>query len=148
MTRFLFAAMPAAGHVGPLIPLAHELIARGHEVGWYTGEQYRGKVEATGASFLPHLEAREIDAGNLDRDFTERQSKKGAAKFIYDLRNVFIPAVPGQVIFGGNSRILMEFQNDTLIVLTARCHGATVVTANQADFALLARWLHVPIYPV
>ena len=97
MTRFLFAAMPAAGHVGPLIPLAHELIARGHEVGWYTGEQYRGKVEATGASFLPHLEAREIDAGNLDRDFSERQSKKGAAKFIYDLRNVFIPAVPGQV---------------------------------------------------
>jgi MGT family glycosyltransferase len=97
MTRFLFAAMPAAGHVGPLIPLAHELIARGHEVGWYTGERYRDKVEATGASFLPHLEAREIDAGNLDRDFAERQSKKGAAKFIYDLRNVFIPAVPGQV---------------------------------------------------
>jgi MGT family glycosyltransferase len=97
MTRFLFAAMPAAGHVGPMIPLAHELIARGHEVGWYTGERYRDKVEATGASFLPHLEAREIDAGNLDRDFTERQSKKGAAKFIYDLRNVFIPAVPAQV---------------------------------------------------
>jgi hypothetical protein len=39
----------------------HELIARGHEVGWYTGDQYRGKVEATGASFLGHLEARELD---------------------------------------------------------------------------------------
>lgn len=31
-----------------------------------------------------------------------------------------------------------EFQNDTLIALTARRHGATVVTANRADFALLA----------
>jgi MGT family glycosyltransferase len=97
MTRFLFAAMPAAGHVGPLIPLAHELVDRGHEVAWYTGEQYRAKVEATGATFLPHVHGRAIDAGNLDRDFTERARKKGAAKFIYDLRNVFIPAVPGQV---------------------------------------------------
>jgi UDP:flavonoid glycosyltransferase YjiC (YdhE family) len=44
MTRFLFATMPAAGHVGPLIPLAHELIARGHEVDWYTGDRYRDKV--------------------------------------------------------------------------------------------------------
>ena len=32
-----------------------------------------------------------------------------------------------------------EFQNDTLIALTARQHGATVVTANVADFTLLAQ---------
>jgi predicted nucleic acid-binding protein len=31
-----------------------------------------------------------------------------------------------------------EFQNDALIALTARRHGATVVTANTADFELLA----------
>jgi predicted nucleic acid-binding protein len=31
-----------------------------------------------------------------------------------------------------------EFQNDALIALTARRHGATVVTANQGDFALLS----------
>ena len=34
MTRFLFATMPAAGHVGPLVPLAHELAGRGHSVDW------------------------------------------------------------------------------------------------------------------
>lgn len=32
-----------------------------------------------------------------------------------------------------------EFQNDALIALTARRHGAVVVTDNQSDFALLAR---------
>lgn len=32
-----------------------------------------------------------------------------------------------------------EFQNDALIALTARRHGATVVTDNREDFALLAR---------
>ena len=31
-----------------------------------------------------------------------------------------------------------DFQNDALIALTARRHGAVVVTANQADFELLA----------
>jgi len=32
-----------------------------------------------------------------------------------------------------------DFQNDVLIALTARRHGATVVTANYADFELLSR---------
>ena len=97
MTRFLFAAMPAAGHVGPLIPLAHELVARGHEVAWYTGERYRDKVEATGATFLPQLHARDIDVARARRRLPRARDKKGAAKFIYDMRNVFIPPVPGQV---------------------------------------------------
>ncbi len=38
-----------------------------------------------------------------------------------------------------------DFQNDALIALTARAHGATVVTANRADFTLLGRALRVPI---
>lgn len=38
-----------------------------------------------------------------------------------------------------------EFQNDALIALTARRHGATVVTANQADFDLLARELRIHV---
>jgi predicted nucleic acid-binding protein len=30
-----------------------------------------------------------------------------------------------------------DFQNDTLIALTARRHGATVITADRRDFELL-----------
>src|SRR3954469_21349576 len=97
MTRFLFAAMPAAGHVGPMIPLAHELVARGHEVAWYTGERYRDKVEATGATFLPQLHAMRVDVARLDDDFPVRAQKKGVRKFIHDMREVFIKQVPGQV---------------------------------------------------
>ena len=41
-----------------------------------------------------------------------------------------------------------EFQNDALIGLTARRHGATVVTANREDFQLLARELRISILPV
>ena len=38
-----------------------------------------------------------------------------------------------------------DFQNDALIALTARRHGATVVTANRRDFTLLARVLRIPV---
>ena len=41
-----------------------------------------------------------------------------------------------------------DFQNDALIALTARRHGATVVTANRATFDLLGRELRVSVFPV
>jgi predicted nucleic acid-binding protein len=41
-----------------------------------------------------------------------------------------------------------DFQNDTLIALTARRHGATVVTANRGDFELLGKRLGVSIFAV
>ena len=40
------------------------------------------------------------------------------------------------------------FQNDVLIALTARRHGATVVTANRIDFELLAREIGVTLFHV
>lgn len=38
-----------------------------------------------------------------------------------------------------------EFQNDALIALTARRHGATVVTSNRSDFALLKPRLKIAV---
>jgi predicted nucleic acid-binding protein len=41
-----------------------------------------------------------------------------------------------------------DFQNDALIALTARRHGATVVTADYSDFDLLRSELRISILPV
>ena len=41
-----------------------------------------------------------------------------------------------------------DFQNDALIALTARRHGATVVTANRTDFDLLSREVGVAVLPI
>ncbi|MBI4592792.1 MAG: PIN domain-containing protein [Candidatus Rokubacteria bacterium] len=38
-----------------------------------------------------------------------------------------------------------DFQNDALIALTARRHGATVFTADRLDFSLLARALGISV---
>jgi len=40
-----------------------------------------------------------------------------------------------------------DFQNDALIALTARRHGATVVTANSSDFELLRLELRISVLP-
>ena len=40
------------------------------------------------------------------------------------------------------------FQNDTLIALTGRRHGATIVTADRADFELLGKELGVAVFAV
>lgn len=41
-----------------------------------------------------------------------------------------------------------EFQNDALIALTARRHGAAVVTANAGDFNLLSGELGIRVVPL
>jgi len=41
-----------------------------------------------------------------------------------------------------------DFQNDALIAVTARAHGATVVTANREDFEILGRNLGVRVLVV
>jgi predicted nucleic acid-binding protein len=42
----------------------------------------------------------------------------------------------------------MAFQNDVLIALTARRHGATIVTANRSDFEILGRELGIAVLAV
>ncbi|MGH8966315.1 MAG: macrolide family glycosyltransferase, partial [Actinomycetes bacterium] len=62
--RIAMAGMPAAGHVNPSLPLVRELVRRGVQVTYYTGEQFRAPVERTGAEFRPYpagsLSARDI----------------------------------------------------------------------------------------
>jgi len=41
-----------------------------------------------------------------------------------------------------------DFQNDALIALTARGHGATVVTANREDFEILGKRLGIAVFIV
>ncbi len=49
---------------------------------------------------------------------------------------------------GWDTRKRREFQNDALIALTARRHGATVVTANRHDFELLSRHVRLSLLAV
>jgi MGT family glycosyltransferase len=146
MSRLLIATMPAAGHVGPLVPLALELVARGHDVSWYTGEAYRDTVEATGARFFPHVHAPDRDVAQMDLEFPERAELKGFKKFEFDMREVFIKAVPGQV--ADLEALLPEVRPEAIVAepgmagaakLIDQRHGIPWATCNISAFAMRSR---------
>lgn len=97
MARFLFATMPATGHVNPGLPIARELVARGHDVRWYCGNAFRRSIERTGARFLAPMHGPDLDDNIGDTLFPERRKHKGLAQLKFDLRHIFIDMVPGVV---------------------------------------------------
>lgn len=54
MIKVLMINLPFSGHVNPTIPLASELVKRGHKVDYICSEQFRQKIENTGATFIAY----------------------------------------------------------------------------------------------
>lgn len=51
MARFLFASIPASGHVNPTLPIVHALTERGHAVAYVTGPNLQETVAPLVAAF-------------------------------------------------------------------------------------------------
>lgn len=72
--KIAFFCIPAHGHTNPTLGVVRELIARGHEVWYYSYESMRGKIEPTGARFVPcdaydaQLSFREEDNARVGKD--------------------------------------------------------------------------------
>jgi UDP:flavonoid glycosyltransferase YjiC (YdhE family) len=98
MARFLFTVWPFTGCVHPLIAVARELGARGHEIGFYTGRRYRALVEDRGFRFFPfhHLPETLVDElvcnpNGIGRNWTRPWNLRG------QLRGFFLDSVPAQL---------------------------------------------------
>ena len=50
--RVLWFCIPAYGHTNPTIEVVRELVRRGHEVCYYSFEEFREKIEGAGAQFV------------------------------------------------------------------------------------------------
>lgn len=109
MTRVLISTMPATGHVNPALPLASELVRRGHEVVWHTGRDYAPKVTATGARFTPLHATPDFDQIPVTPD----ESANGMAAGVSVMRRLFIDRISGQV--ADYEEILKQFPADVLV---------------------------------
>ncbi len=54
MSKAIFFNIPASGHVNPSLPLTAELVRRGETIIYYGTENFRAKIEATGALYRPY----------------------------------------------------------------------------------------------
>ncbi len=52
MSKIVFFCIPAHGHTNPTLGVVRELIARGHEVWYYSYKPFQEKIESTGAHFV------------------------------------------------------------------------------------------------
>lgn len=51
--KIAFFCIPAHGHTNPMLPIAAELVRRGHVVRFYSFFGFEEKIKATGAEFIP-----------------------------------------------------------------------------------------------
>ena len=51
--KVIWFCIPAYGHTNPTIEVVRELVRRGHEVRYYSFEEFREKIEGAGADFVP-----------------------------------------------------------------------------------------------
>ncbi|MFN4252774.1 glycosyltransferase [Deinococcus sp.] len=93
MARILIASQPIAGHLFPLLPIAGELVRRGHEVRWYTGREYRARVSATGARFEPFTLVRDFDDADFGATFPGRDALSGLRQVQFDVRHIFVGGI-------------------------------------------------------
>jgi MGT family glycosyltransferase len=124
MSRVAFFCIPAQGHTNPTLGVVRELLARGHEVYYYSYETMRAKIEATGAQFIP------CDAF----DPQTRLSKEDGARLGKDL------AFSTQLIVD-----LTLALDDALIAEMQRLRPDVIVADSMAFWGkLIARKLGVP----
>jgi UDP:flavonoid glycosyltransferase YjiC (YdhE family) len=125
MSRFLITTMPATGHVMPMLPLARELSARGHELHWYTGAVYREQIAATGATHHPIRSAEDFGGKTISEAFPELVGLTGIAMVRRAFKRVFIDNAAGML-------------SDCRVILDE--HPADAVVCEPTFLA--ARWLH------
>src|SRR6187431_1188664 len=97
MARFLVTAMPFTGHVTPLSTVAAALVARGHDVRFYTGSAFGSKVAGAGAVLVPWSSAPDFDENDLPATFPRLIGKKGFRQLMINVEDCFIAAAPAQV---------------------------------------------------
>ncbi|TDC15395.1 glycosyltransferase [Streptomyces sp. 8K308] len=96
MTRIFLATMPIASHVMPALPIARELVDKGHDVLWRCGRKFEELITATGATFTPIAHHLDFDE-NASAFQTLDERKPGIPGFKKVVLPLFIESVPGHV---------------------------------------------------
>jgi UDP:flavonoid glycosyltransferase YjiC (YdhE family) len=131
MSRFLLSTMPAVGHVHPFLPVAAELVARGHGVVWHSGPAFRSLIEATGAQFAAAEATPDFDRIPVEPD----AGTAGMGAAISVIRRLFVDRVAGQV--ADYRRILKTFAADVLVADMCAFGAATLHDLGGPPYATI-----------
>lgn len=123
MARILVATTPADGHISPMVAVVRELVKRGHEVRWYTGQHYRAKAEALGAAWRPMRAGYDFGGKNRAEAFPQLGEQRGLGGFKAGWKLVFMDTVPGQL---QDLLALLEEAPADVLVADEMCFAASL----------------------
>ncbi len=144
--RYLFAPIPFTGHVNPGLPIARELVRRGHDVRWYSSPRFKRAIENIGARWVPLRHALPLDEENLDM-WPDRPAE-GIAQMQHDIKNLFIEFIrgalvdleeelrrePADVVIADNGSAVVEAIHQKLGIPWA-VYGMSVLSMSSRDTA-------------
>lgn len=133
--KILFATMPFDGHVIPLTGIAVHLIEQGHDVRWYAGPSYVGRLADLGIPVAPFRRAQEVNGENVHLLFPERARLKGPGLIAFDGEKIFVAEV------GNHYQDIVDIRGDFAF-------DAFFCDAGFFAAKLVAEKLHVPVYTV
>ena len=96
MSNYLICASPIQGHVAPLIAVARDLVARGHDATVLTGSRFRDAVVAAGADHRALDGVADFDDRVIQDQLPDRDRYRGIARLRYDIETIFIRTVIDQ----------------------------------------------------
>jgi MGT family glycosyltransferase len=112
--NILFASQAIDGHFNPMTGVAMRLKERGHDVRWYTGPVFAGKLQELGIPLFPFNRAIEHRADNLFELYPERARLKGPRAIGFDGEKIFASNISN--FFEDLRDLDQDFPFDALVV--------------------------------
>ncbi|MFD5466460.1 glycosyltransferase [Kitasatospora sp. NPDC127059] len=114
LSRIITTALPAHGHVSPLLAISADLAARGHEVVFLGGSRFAEAAGRAGVRFAALPADADWDDRDLDASFPGRaELPPGPERIGFDVRHIFLDPVPHQ--YRALLALLAEFPADVVI---------------------------------
>lgn len=145
MTKVIVVASPIHGHVMPLLPVAADLVRRGHDVLVHTGSRFSEHVRRIGARHVPLPAEADFDDRDLSAAFPGRDDvPPGPPRTAWDLMHVFTDPVPAQ--YESLRKLLADFPA-TVVIGDAAFGGSTALALTHERTARPAV-VNVGVMPV
>jgi MGT family glycosyltransferase len=112
--KILVPAMPATGHLNPLLAIARILLAEGHEVAFLTGSIFRDRIERSGAKFFALPAGADFDLRDILSVVPELKGIPPGFEWLrIASERIFVDAMPAQ--YQGLRQSLLKFPADVIL---------------------------------